>query len=276
MKICAAALVTLAALDLACAARAQQCSTPVTSWQADYTLEATAANVSCGSGNGETCNVDQSASASGSFRTVTDQSCTALGWFSVVPIPTAVALANSDTDPCPFGAGATTQRLQHPTGGLTRETLNLDLTAGSYTFEPDAVSNAIDAIEDCNGHKSSGSLQYIYTPLPFPGSPPWPPKFSLPTSIQQLTGSTSFQARTATAAAPANWTFKFTLTPYFTEDDDCDREHSSTIGCQNQRLGENVPLAGTGFTSITRATVPRSDWPTGPPRPTRRCSAAGP
>ncbi|MGH7060503.1 MAG: hypothetical protein ACREFH_08970, partial [Stellaceae bacterium] len=51
-------LVTL--LIFGAGAQAQQCTTPVTSWQADYTLEATAANVSCGSGNGETCTVNQS------------------------------------------------------------------------------------------------------------------------------------------------------------------------------------------------------------------------
>jgi RHS repeat-associated protein len=226
-------------------ARAQQCTTPVTSWQADYTLEATAANVSCGSGNGETCDIDQSASASGSFRAMTGQSCTALGWFAPAPIvPTTVSLANSYTSPCLL-SGTVTQQFGQPTGSVTQESLNLDLTAGKYTFEPDAISSAIDTIVGCNGDKTSKSVQYLYTPILIGGT--WPPKFSLPTSIQQLTGSTPFQALAATAAAPASWTFKFTLTSNFTEDDDCDQEGGSTIGCQNQRLGEDLPLAGTGF-----------------------------
>lgn len=242
----AIALFLLVLLICGPVARAQQCTSPVTSWQADYTLEATAANVSCGSGNGDTCNVNQSASASGSFRTAAAQSCTALGWFSFPPIvPTAVALANSFTSPC-FVEGNVTQLLQKPTGGSTNEILNLDLTAGTYTFEADAISSAMHTVEGCDGEETSDTLQYLYTPLPLPGVT-WPPKFSLPDNIQQLSGSTSFQALTATAAAPASWNFKFTLTPNVTEDEDCDQEGGSTIGCQNQRLGEDVLIAGTSF-----------------------------
>jgi RHS repeat-associated protein len=48
-----------------------------------------------------------------------------------------------------------------------------------------------------------------------------------------------------------NWTVSFTLTPASTSnnnvDDQCSQSGGSSIGCQDQSLGEDVPIAGTGF-----------------------------
>ena len=45
------------------------------------------------------------------------------------------------------------------------------------------------------------------------------------------------------------WTFTFALTPIFHDnvDDSCLVTLASSIGCQNQSLGEDVPITGTGF-----------------------------
>jgi len=45
------------------------------------------------------------------------------------------------------------------------------------------------------------------------------------------------------------WTLTFNLNPVTNDnqDDPCPEEGGSTIGCQNQSLGEDVPITGTGF-----------------------------
>ena len=69
----------------------------------------------------------------------------------------------------------------------------------------------------------------------------------MPDTIQPLTAVKNVYWLDRTCAAPASLTLGFTLTPRFSEDEDCDAKGGSTIGCQNLRLGEDVPIAGTGF-----------------------------
>jgi hypothetical protein len=108
-------------------------------------------------------------------------------------------------------------------------------------LEADPESKATMAVSGCGG-SASQPTSYVYTPLSN-----WPPKFTLPATVQPLKGSTTFTALTQVIFAPASRNYQFTLIPRFSEDDDCDAEGASTIGCQNLRLGEDVPIAGTGF-----------------------------
>jgi RHS repeat-associated protein len=78
----------------------------------------------------------------------------------------------------------------------------------------------------------------------------YPPTLPLPTTVQALTlAPDSFQAGDVWEGITIPWTFSFKLTPNYVWDDDCAVPWivNSTIGCQNQSLGENVPVVGTGF-----------------------------
>ena len=216
-------------------AQAQECATPVTSWQTSSTLKATASGVAC---TGGTCNVNQSAAQAGAIKAGTS-SCTSLLWVGV--LPTSVSLADSITTPCLTGGGNLVETLGQPTNPTGETILTLDLSANTYSLEADAESSMTMAISGC-GEGSSQPSSYIYVP-----ASNWPQKLSLPATVQPLTSSTTFTALTPDAFAPATWTYAFTLIPRFSEDDDCDAAGGSTIGCQNLRLGEDVPIAGTRF-----------------------------
>jgi RHS repeat-associated protein len=68
-----------------------------------------------------------------------------------------------------------------------------------------------------------------------------------PQSWEPLTAGVSFSGIADFFLTPANWDFSFTLVPNYTTDDDCHKKGGSTIGCQNQSLGEDVPVVGSGF-----------------------------
>ena len=148
------------------AARAQHCTTPVTSWQTSYTLRAIASgSVACGSGGRDTCTVDHSSSATGFINTfnwrllhITDL-VHGLGY----NLPTTVSLADSISSPCLL-SGLIVQRFGQPTNGYTSEILTLDLAANTYSFEPDATSAATDQITDCDGNVSSEAVPVSLLP----------------------------------------------------------------------------------------------------------------
>jgi YD repeat-containing protein len=82
----------------------------------------------------------------------------------------------------------------------------------------------------------------------------FPPTFPLPNKVQPLTvsnftlqGTAGFEGGSATVP----FTLSFTLTPIMdgndNVDDPCSKKGGSSIGCQNQSLGEDVPVVGTGF-----------------------------
>jgi RHS repeat-associated protein len=69
----------------------------------------------------------------------------------------------------------------------------------------------------------------------------------------------NFQGTWTRGDFPITWSFSFTLDPVYNPDDDCKDKGgegvkgvkelpvSSSIGCQNQSLGEDVPIVDTGF-----------------------------
>jgi hypothetical protein len=82
---------------------------------------------------------------------------------------------------------------------------------------------------------------------PFPG-PHWPPSFTLPANPQEFkVQNFQFAAEGGPIATSVPWTLSFTLDPKYNTDNTCNAEGGSNIGCQNQSLGEDVPIAGTGF-----------------------------
>lgn len=69
----------------------------------------------------------------------------------------------------------------------------------------------------------------------------------MPTSPQPLSSSGTFQAPYGPWIVILPWSFFFALTPNVIADDDCKDQGGSTFSCQNQSLGEDVAITGTGF-----------------------------
>jgi len=129
----------------------------------------------------------------------------------------------------------------------TFDQLTLDLSAGTFTFQEIdfTVASTISGV-DCNGQSYSGPQNWTLSPLNG-----WP-SFTLPGVVQALSENTSFQAQAfiVPTGSPFAWTFTLTLNPATqndNQDDPCSQAGGSTIGCQNQSLGEDVPIVGTGF-----------------------------
>jgi YD repeat-containing protein len=133
-------------------------------------------------------------------------------------------------------------------GGSSSSSIIIDFSKGTYTFQPVPYTNATYTSVDCNGNKTT----FANTPVVFP-STNWPMSFALPNSVQPLTNNLSFQAGSqftgGNNSGNVGWTFSFTLTPILNDniDDPCKRSGGSSMGCQNQSLGEDVPIVGTGY-----------------------------
>ncbi|HEU0155587.1 MAG TPA: RHS repeat-associated core domain-containing protein, partial [Stellaceae bacterium] len=223
------------------AATAQECTTPVVAWATNYTLRAmTAPNAPCGSmGSGDTCTVNHSSSARGLLN-LSDQSCAALNWAADSIQPTFVTVGDSFISPC-FLTGSVTQAFSQPRNAKTAEILKADLSAKTLTFEPDATSDVTNKLTDCTGSSTSNTQPFAYYP-----AEKWPQHLPLPATIQSLKGGPFFHA-IGFVPGTADWTFNFELDPVVLVDDDCSKKVGSEVGCHNQRLSEDEPLAGTGF-----------------------------
>jgi RHS repeat-associated protein len=137
-----------------------------------------------------------------------------------------------------------------PLAGLT---LAIDGTSNTYTLSPDVFQDGTFT-NVCDGNTTT-------TPWDIPLEPftsacaPKSFTYALPASVGVLkkTGATF------TGGADCNidggipgikFTLSFTLTPGSPSDnvdDQCSQSGGSSIGCQNQSLGEDVPIVGTGF-----------------------------
>jgi RHS repeat-associated protein len=101
----------------------------------------------------------------------------------------------------------------------------------------------LETYAGCSSNIPPFQTAYFYSPFSN-----WPQTISpLPQTIQTLSAGNSFPALSAPGNGPASWKFSFTLTPLYTPDDDCKQSGGSSIGCRSQSLGEDGPIAGTGF-----------------------------
>jgi RHS repeat-associated protein len=73
------------------------------------------------------------------------------------------------------------------------------------------------------------------------------PALSLPSVSTELSGSATFPDKNVLYPLP--WTWSFVLKPIWDDESDnpCKKRKYSTLGCQNQSLGEDAPVVGTGF-----------------------------
>ena len=224
-------------------ARAQQCYTPVQSWNAQYTLTGNAPSGTCQ--GKDVCSLDESSAGSGSLPVLYQSTCTALGWSGLRGRlgPTTVSLSAMITAPCPPpGGGSQTQTDGTPSGPYTLATLTLDVAGGSYAFTPNAVSADITHDSGC-GSSTTTPATWAYYPITN-----WPQTITpLPAGIAPLKTGFSFSALAPPEIETALFGFDFTLTPVVKPDRDCKHRGGSSIGCQSQSLGEDVPIAGTPF-----------------------------
>ena len=237
------------------------CTTPIVSWEGSYTLS-TSATMACPDSNigGGTCTYSSGVTASPNFSPPSE-SCTSLSWASAINATqtqadrvTSVAVNDMATAPCPSpDAGNITETLIG-NAGTSESTLNLDLSNNTYNYFPEPYGNLTYTISEC---VSSGTAPA--TPALFPVTN-WPQNFTLPSTIQPLTVTNfNFQGLYPVFGGTSQvipWTYSFTLTPS-ADCEPCKQNGgqsggqgmpvSSNISAQNASLGEDLPIAGTGF-----------------------------
>ena len=118
-----AILITLLAINPA--AWAQDCYTPVKSWQGNYTLTAKAKNVTCVFGQA-TCNVNQSVSVTLNPYFLNKSSCTEMYWVPPEALDrlTRASVNDTITTPC-IGGGQSTITFEGASGGSATDILSL-------------------------------------------------------------------------------------------------------------------------------------------------------
>lgn len=230
------AVATLSCLHAA----AQTCGSGwqnVASWDATFTMSATASGAGA---EGLTWNINNQASVTATF-------------------PGACSGGSTTTS----SSGTGSVNIQATAGCVTftftgsqfleaAATLTLDTTNNTYTFDPGFVVSGTMTEDECG--------TTTVTPAPLFGGPLGSCSastlpgvtFPLPANVGVLQGSGNFSSDAWPDCAPANYTVSFTLNPISAPantnvDDGCQDSGGSSIGCQNQSLGEDVPIVGTGF-----------------------------
>ena len=225
------------------ALQAQSCYTPITSWQGSYTLT--------GSGGGEdvlglySWTIDHEATGvpNLAFAGVTCSSATWAG-----PDSSATGSANDvGTATCGDGSPDTESFTGGPTF-LTEGGLILNLASKTFQYIEDPIITATITTDSCGTvNTSSGPFQLA----PFDagcGGTLSLPTIALPGTVGELSGEVSIPGvATCPYAIPGSWSLTYDLTPSYSEDCDCKKKGGSTIGSQNQSLGEDIPIAGTDF-----------------------------
>ena len=227
------------------AGQAQQCYTPITSWQGNYTLNGTANAVPCTSDPQGSCSMNHASSADVS-TTSAGASCTIAGWGGY-DANLSLSFNDKKIDPC-SPSGESIDTIVGTTPVLSGSNVSVNLSNGTYSYEGSAIGSGTFTSMDCNGNQNSTPIQWALYP-----ESNWPQTFPLPSSPGPLSvNNWGFQAL-GLPDETASWTLSFTLTPDYKPDKDCKKKGepgfpaSSTVGCQNQSLGEDVPIVGTGF-----------------------------
>jgi RHS repeat-associated protein len=241
MRTCAMIALLVAVLGIG-AAQAQTCTTPITAWGVHYSI----------SGNGTGTDADGfhwtiSESASGITNVVLSTAlCTGV-WWTGQGTASTVSFNAQGVRPCESGSSVA-QETSIFTGSSSvpdYSQISVDLSKNVYSFSPPTAVSVTWTVVACDGSSTT-------QPLVVPARPAWisPPDFPLPSSPQPLTGNTTNLQGTllpVPGGIPMNWNFSFTLNPRYTPDDSCQQQGNSSIGCQDQNLGEDVPVVGTGF-----------------------------
>jgi RHS repeat-associated protein len=218
-------------------ANAQLCSTPVEGWTGTFTTR-TGPSVLC---QDDACDINEH--ATGVVRmTGINALCSQLVWGGPNPEFRAT-VDTSFSNSCPNGGSSVTSYLD-PIPRASASALNLNLTAGTYTYFSDVVADVLLRQVNCSGDLSENRV-FPYSLFHAPVGAPLPP-LPLP-SREIITSLSDRYSVTANwdAGTLATYAMEFTLEPEYTADAECQQQAGSSIGCITQTLRETVPIVGT-------------------------------
>jgi RHS repeat-associated protein len=221
-------------------APAQSCWTPVVGWTGSYTL------VGNGTGQFAKYTVTVNEQYKGQVQlNLAQTECSSLSYGGSLPTSSG-SINDTIVNSCSSGGSAIQTWVAPPGPGQNAgATLSIDLSNGTYIFTATAPLLGKVTAQKCDGSTTTATSLMGGDPDPIP---PWPPSFTLPATPQELKEQ-NFQFNAAGGPLPTvvPWTLNFTLDPKYYVDNGCNAKGGSNISCQNQSLGEDVPIAGTGF-----------------------------
>ncbi len=242
----------VAVIALGCwRAQAQTCYTPITSWQGSYTLSASANNVQSPIG-WTVVTMNETTSSNNLNLIFAGTDCNKAGWAGSLNDPSD---SGSYTSNGTFSCAPGTETANFSASGSplpqSEAGVAMDFSKNTYYFWPAMVLNGTETDTDCNGNTHSVSFPFpLYPPELLEGQVG---VVALPSAPGPLNGNVTFQGTDFSFGEMVPWTITFALTPSYDDCDDCKQEGgpgipvSSSIGSQNQSLGEDVPIVGTGF-----------------------------
>src|ERR1700687_2596165 len=246
MKIYAAVAVVFAVLTIGPSARAQTCTSPIVGWQGRLSL--TGSGTATGS-NGITDTVNEAAADSVNADVVMT-SCTKAIWSGSGTNPTG-SVNDKTVRSCPPPSKSPKETYTFTGSTFDSESIiSIDLSGGTYSYVPTPFATVTIASAFCDG--TTKSFSDGAWPI-FPAN--WfiptfaPPTFPLPSTVQSLTGNmANFPGVWAWGGVTIPWNLSFTLDPIIDDSDKpCKEQGRSSVGCQNQSLGEDLSVPGTGF-----------------------------
>ncbi|MGA7314967.1 MAG: RHS repeat-associated core domain-containing protein [Silvibacterium sp.] len=249
MKTYAAVAIVLMILAMERAAQAQTCWSDVKSWTGNYDLTGEAPSGACVNPQ-NTCMTQDHSSANVSMTPTGPAACGGPAGWEGPDSNLSVSFNDTQKDPCGNG-GESFDAATGETPVISGSGLKVNPSNGTYQYEGSAIGSGTFTSINCNGQQSTS---------PLPGWPlypaaNWPQTFTLPSSPQTLSPDTAQQSFDAESVIgqKASWKILFTLKPNYNPDGGCRQDggqnnpENSSIGCQTQSLGEDVPVAGTGF-----------------------------
>jgi len=260
MKNCAAVAIAVMVLALTPVAWAQQsCWSDITAWKGSYSLSANASGVSCtGAGpNPGTCNISEQAAANVVLvPEFTLCSLVEARWSGIDSGVIGEVNDSYTSAPCPPHNKKPNELITAAgsQGPASNSYLSINTTSNTFSYAPNNQVGVTWTVTQCDANTSSSSVPYFIAPLNN-----WPLTSPLPASIDPFVVTAgpfpadSYFDQLIAGKASANWNFSFTLQPTFDPSKDCKKDSkngdavSSTVACENQSLGEDVAVVGTGF-----------------------------
>ena len=247
MKTCARIVILLMALAMGVAARAQTqtCTSSITGWQGQYSISGSGTGTGS---DGFNWTIDESASAT-VIAPGGALSCTTAQWSGLGPVLTGSVNDKGVRSCPPPGGGQETLTIVGSSLSNSSTIIYVDLSTGTYWFFPETEANVTITQVNCDGTTSTNTVPSWYTGPTSWANPVFaPPTFPLPITPGSLTENMpNFQGIWGFDQIPITWNFSFKVNPVYNPDDDCQQAGNSSIGCQTQSLGEDVPIVDTGF-----------------------------
>ena len=153
------------------------------------------------------------------------------------------------TAPCGSGVGNQVWTISGSGSNLMPSAiLMINPAAGTYVFFDGMTIPGGETLDSCGNFQSS-TLPFL---IMYPTTGWLDQTFPLPTSGMELKGTATLTGKEASFDSVVHWTVTWDLTPILSNTNDnvdnpCLMGGGSTISCQNQSLGEDVPITGTPF-----------------------------